>query len=85
MSNYIIISALSIADDCRGNYFRAFVTLVVWYVLFTVVEVAVEKLFFGHRFEHSLDWVFVGMFSVYGVIVMHCCNFLNRFKGAIHE
>ena len=85
MSNYIIISALSIADDCRGNYFRAFITLIIYYIFFSAVEIAVEKLIFGYRFEHFLDWWFVGMFSVYGVIVMHCCKFLNRIKGAIHE
>ena len=83
INRLIITSALSIADDCRGSYFRAFVALIVWYILFIVVEVAVEKLVFGYRFEHFLDCIFVGMFAVYGVIVMHCCNVLNRYRGVV--
>lgn len=81
MFNFIEKSAMLLAESSNGNPITTILVIMLFYIMFNVLEASIEKVIFGERFEHFMDPVFGAMFIAYaGFAVMHCA-FFNSAKG----
>lgn len=70
-------SAKILAESANGNPIVTTILIFFMYCGFNSLEVLVEKLLFGERFEHWLDVVFIGAFISYSAYVVYACALFN--------
>lgn len=83
--NVIQRSALRLAQASDGNPVTSTLVVIMFYVMFNLVEANIEKEIFGSRFEHPLDAVFAVAFMFYAAYAVYWCAVFNSTKseGAI--
>ena len=70
--------ALAKASD--GNPVISTATVMLFYLMFNVVEAGIEKLIFGERFDHWLDPLFQCAFIAYSAYAVWWCAVFNGRK-----
>lgn len=79
--NYLLAmieqSSMTLAAATKGNPVLTTITIMLFYVLFTILESGVEKLIFGERFEHWLDPFFIVCFIAYAAYSVWACAVFN--------
>lgn len=75
--NSIEKSARVLATACNGNPIGTTVVLMLFFVMFNVIEANIETLIFGHRFEHWLDVVFQATLFCYAAYLVWVCAVIN--------
>lgn len=78
---WICKSAFAVAQASDKNPIVATLTVMLFYLGFNFLEALVEKLMFGHRFEHWLDPVFILAFLGYAGLTVSACADLRRKEG----
>lgn len=71
------ISGESVARSAKGNPITSTALVILFYLMFSVVEATVERLLFGERFEHWLDPFFGAAFMAYAAYCVFCCAVFN--------
>lgn len=66
-----------LAYASKGNPFTAVATIILFYIMFNLLESIIETLIFGNRFEHWLDIVFEIIFITYSCYTVYICGVLN--------
>lgn len=79
---WICQSGFSLARASNKNPIVATITVMLFYLAFNLLEATVEKLIFGHRFEHWLDPIFMLGFIGYAGLAVSCCATLREREGA---
>ena len=69
-----------LAQACDGNPVGTTVIVMLFFVMFSVLEATVEKLIFGERFEHLLDPLFQLAFIAYSAYAVCWCAVFNGLK-----
>ena len=69
-----------LAQACDGSPVSSTVVVMLFFVMFNLVEANVEKLIFGERFEHLLDPVFALVFMGYAAYSVYYCAIFNSTK-----
>ena len=72
--------ALARASD--GSPVISTATVMLFYVMFCVLEAIVEKLIYGDHFEHWLDPVFILAFIAYSAYAVYWCAMFNGTKDS---
>ena len=75
--NAIEKSAQILAESCSGNPVLTTCVVILFYVLFGMLEATVEKLIYGERFEHWLDPFFIASFIAYSAYAVMACAIYN--------
>lgn len=70
-------SGEAIARSAKGNPIISTVLVILFYVMFSVIEATVERLLFGDHFEHLLDPFFGTAFMAYSAYCVYCCAVFN--------
>lgn len=70
---YIYTSAMALASASKGNPVISTVTVMLFYLMFNILEAGIETLLFGDRFEHWLDPAFQLMFMAYAAFSVYAC------------
>ena len=66
-------SAITIALASKGNPVTALFVVMLFYFAFLQIEILLEHLIFGKRFEHWLDVpISLGFFAYGGYVVLAC-------------
>ena len=81
MFNFIEKSAMTLAESANGSPITTTLVIMLFYIMFNVLEASIEKVFFGERFEHLLDPFFALMFIAYAGYAVMACAFFNSSKG----
>ena len=81
MFNFIEESAYVLAESANGNPITTTLVIMLFYIMFNVLEATIEKVLFGERFEHFLDPFFALMFIAYAAYAVMACAFFNSAKG----
>lgn len=76
----IKLSALVLAKSADNCPFISTLTVILYYIMFSVFEAGIEKLIFGDYFHHWLDPIFQIIFILYAALVVWMCA-LNRIKN----
>ncbi|MGP9633742.1 hypothetical protein ACT3R7_11815 [Halomonas sp. AOP43-A1-21] len=72
----IRLYAYAIAVAAQGQPVSAMITVAMHWLMFTVFEVAIEKLIWGESFQHWLDPIFNACFIGFaGMVVWQCAVF----------
>lgn len=71
---------LALARASNGNPVISTATVMLFFVMFNMLEAGVEKLIFGERFEHWLDPVFMLAFIAYSAYAVWWCAVFNGSK-----
>ncbi len=79
--NSIQRATLRLAQACRGNPVKSTLTIMLFYVMFNIMETLIEKLIFGERFEHFLDLVFSLAFIAYAAYAVYWCAVYNSIES----
>lgn len=77
--NVLLNSGLWLARSSDGNPIVSTITVILFYLMFNMVEASIERLIWGERFEHFLDPVFMAMFIAYAGYGVYCCGLHNTF------
>lgn len=77
MINIIEKSGAILSSATQGNPALSVFCVVLFYLLFSVLEATVEKLIFGERFEHWLDPFFIAGFIAYAGYSVYACAVFN--------
>lgn len=64
---------LALAKASKGNPVVSTLTVMLFYIMFNVLEANVERLLFGERFEHWLDPFFICAFIAYAAYAVWMC------------
>jgi len=80
--NILESAARTLAQACDGNPVLTTVTIILFYLMFAILEAGVEKLIWGDRFEHWLNPIFVGAFIAYSAYSVYWCALWNVSKAA---
>lgn len=70
-------SAMALAAASDGSPVMSTLTVMLFYVMFNLVEAQIEKVFFGERFEHWLDPIFGLAFISYSAYAVWACAKFN--------
>lgn len=70
-----------LANSCKGNPILTTCTIMLFYVMFNMVEAQIERLIFGERFEHWLDIVFQLCAIAYAAYAVYWCALYNNMKN----
>jgi hypothetical protein len=73
---------LALAKACDGNPVTSIATIMLFYLMFSLVEATVEKLIYGERFVHWLDPFFMCAFIAYSAYAVWWCALWNSAKAA---
>ena len=71
---------LGLARASKGCPMIATMTVMLFYLMFNVLEGFVERLIFGDRLEHWLDPVFISAFIFYAGYACYWCAIFNTLK-----
>ena len=80
--NKFEVTARILARASGGNPVLSTATVILFYVLFNMVEGGIETLIFGDRFYHWLDPLFTSCFIAYSAYTVWMCADYNDTKGA---
>jgi hypothetical protein len=69
-----------LAQACDGSPVSTTVVVMLFYVMFNVLEATIETLIFGERFEHFLDPIFILAFIGYSAYAVYWCAVFNSNK-----
>jgi hypothetical protein len=69
-----------LARASDGNPILTTATVILFMLLFNVLEANVEKLIFGERFEHWLDPIFISAAIAYSAYAVYACAVFNSNK-----
>lgn len=67
-----------LAAASRNNPVLSTATVMLFFVMFNILEALIEKLVFGQRFEHWLDPFFTMMFISFAAYSVWVCAALNN-------
>lgn len=81
MMHAIHRSLTRLAIASKGDPVNSTLTVVVFWLMFTVVEAGIERMIFGERFEHFLDPIFAAGFIIYAALGVHYCATFNERKN----
>jgi len=70
----------TLAKASNGDPVLSTVTVMLFYVMLSVVEAGIETLIFGERFHHWLDPVFQCAFIAYSAYAVWWCAVFNSKK-----
>jgi len=73
-------STLALARASKGNPVISTATILLFYVMFNLLEAGIERLIFGERFEHWLDPFFIMLFISYSAYAVWWCAIFNSSK-----
>lgn len=73
-------ATLALAKSSNGNPVISTATIMLFYVMFNLLESQIEKLIFGDRFEHWLDPIFIMVFICYSAYSVWWCAIFNGTK-----
>ena len=79
--NKIQQATYRLAQACEGSPISSTVVVMLFFVMFNVMEATVEKLIFGERFEHFLDPLFSLAFIGYSAYAVYWCAVFNSEKN----
>ncbi len=79
--NKIQQATYRLAQACEGSPISTTVVVMLFFVMFNVLEATVEKLVFGERFEHFLDPIFGLAFIGYSAYAVYWCAVFNSEKN----
>lgn len=71
---------LALAKASNGNPVISTATVMLFFVMFNMLEAVIEKLIFGERFEHWLDPFFMLAFIAYSAYAVWWCAVFNGSK-----
>ena len=71
---------LALAKASNGNPVISTATVMLFFVMFNMLEAGIEKLIFGERFEHWLDPFFMLAFIAYSAYAVWWCAVFNGSK-----
>ena len=83
--NKLQTATFALARASNGNPVVSTATVVLFFIMFNVLEAGVEKLLFGERFNHWLDPVFGLAFIAYAAYAAYAvwwCASFNAMKDA---
>lgn len=63
-----------------GNPIVAIATVMLFFIMFNMLEALIETLIFGHRFEHWLDVIFILAFIAYSGYATWMCAVFHEAK-----
>ena len=75
--NILQKATLNLATASNGNPVISTLTVMLFYLMFTLFEAAMERLVFGERFEHLFDLLFAGAFIAYSAYSVYWCAIYN--------
>ena len=75
--NMIYNSGMALAKASKGNPVLSTATVMLFYLMFNILEAGIETLAFGQRFEHLLDPVFQLGFIAYAAFSVYACAVHN--------
>jgi ABC-type transport system involved in Fe-S cluster assembly fused permease/ATPase subunit len=75
--NIIHESAMTIARSAGGNPITATLVVILFVLGIQMIEVIVERLIWGERFEHWLDVVILVASMAYAAYVVYACALHN--------
>lgn len=67
------LSALAVAKSSDNCPFISTLTVMLFYIMFSVLAAGIEKLIFGEYFHHWMDPVFQLIFIAYAALVVWMC------------
>lgn len=79
--NKIQLATYRLAQACDGSPISTTVVVMLFAVMFNVLEATAEKLIFGERFENFLDLVFLLGFIAYSAYAVCWCAVFNSYKN----
>lgn len=71
---------LTLARASNGNPVISTATILLFFVMFNLLEAAIETMVFGSRFEHWLDPIFIMAFIAYSAYAVWWCAIYNESK-----
>lgn len=74
-------SAMTLAASADGSPVSTTIVVLLFYLMFTILEAGTEKLIFGERFAHWLDPLFASAFIAYAAYAVYACALYNSAKG----
>lgn len=77
MIDWIGNSAYAVGLASKGNPIVGFLTVFLFWLMFSILEAGVEKLIWGARFVHWLDPIFMLAFMAYAGLVVWKCAVIN--------
>ena len=75
-------ATLRLAQASDGNPIITTVTVMLFYVMFSIVEHVIEKLFFGEAFLHIFDLIFALLTVAYSAYAVYWCAIYNTHKNS---
>lgn len=78
--NILERTTYALARASKGNPVISTATVMLFFLMFTLLEALIEKLAFGERFEHWLDPIFVVAFIAYSAYAVLWCGIYNSHK-----
>lgn len=78
--NKLQTATLALAKASGGNPVISTATVMLFFVMFTLLEASIERLIFGERFEHWLDPLFIMSFIAYSAYSVWWCAVFNGSK-----
>lgn len=69
---WLSVSGEAVARAAKGSPLVSTALVAMFYVMFSFVEAAIERLIFGERFEHWLDPLFGVAFIAYSAYCVYC-------------
>jgi len=79
--NKIQQATYRLAQACEGSPISSTVVVMLFFLMFNMVEANIEKLIFGERFEHFLDPIFALAFIGYSAYAVYWCAVFNSTKN----
>ena len=79
--NFLQAITFTLAKASSGSPVITTATIMLFFVMFSMLEAQIEKLIFGERFEHWLDPFFMLAFiaySAYAVVICAIFNSVNK-------
>lgn len=76
----ITIFAYALALASKGNPVRATITVMLYWGMFIFVEVGIERLIWGERFEHWLDPMFSVCFIAFAAHAVWQCAIVQTIR-----
>lgn len=73
---------LALARASKGNPVVSTATVILFFLMFNILEASIEKIIFGERFEHWLDPMFMVCFIAYAAYSVWWCAALNTSEPA---
>lgn len=75
--NIIHESAMTIARSAGGNPVTATVVVILFVLGIQMLEITIERLIWGERFEHWVDVVILVASIAYAAYVVYACALFN--------